>query len=161
MKDHPRIRGENGFSAILAKQAFGSPPHTRGKYYFVCLALVLIWITPAYAGKIRLVIVRAAGSPDHPRIRGENCQGFHERQPALGSPPHTRGKLEISVKDFQRVGITPAYAGKMPGQTAPLRRCRDHPRIRGENQNTVVAKNFAVGSPPHTRGKSQKRRGRA
>ncbi len=30
--DHPRIRGENNFAVKTARNHYGSPPHTRGKW---------------------------------------------------------------------------------------------------------------------------------
>ena len=50
-------------------------------------------------------------SRDHPRIRGEHR--FFESIIIIfrGSPPHTRGTLADLVKENNKAGITPAYAG--------------------------------------------------
>jgi len=51
-KDHPRIRGKNGATAM-------SPAVTMG-------------ITPAYAGRTSQIPLRYSVIEDHPRIRGKN-----------------------------------------------------------------------------------------
>ena len=70
-KDHPRIRGEKGFTGVVHVSGLGSPPHTRGKVPFLPFSRKPPRITPAYAGKsgeMDLVVMEMA---DHPRIRGE------------------------------------------------------------------------------------------
>ena len=72
----------------------------------------------------------------------------------LGSPPHTRGKGLNGINGILHIRITPAYAGKSRRTVYPLRRRKDHPRIRGEktgSSNRIISPS---GSPPHTRGKA-------
>ena len=43
-----------------------------------------------------------------------------------------RGKVELCVRGFDRLGITPAYAGKsFPAHSHP-KQIQDHPRLCGE-----------------------------
>ena len=42
----------------------------------------------------------------------------------------------------------------MPMPHQPFARCRDHPRIRGENSAKKFPSGTSTGSPPHTRGES-------
>ena len=74
--DHPRIRGEKSFSAILTTVTWGSPPHTRGKAYDWQYIPAPPRITPAYAGKRTVSPSRLTEPEDHPRIRGEKW--FHK-----------------------------------------------------------------------------------
>ena len=48
--DHPRIRGEHGLFRQIAREPFGSSPHTRGARAGVGDAGVEVRIIPAYAG---------------------------------------------------------------------------------------------------------------
>ena len=73
----------------------------------------------------------------------------------MGSPPHTRGKLENYDPERAALRITPAYAGKMFFWAIRGAARRDHPRIRGENLSAFGIVIVTEGSPPHTRGKSQ------
>ena len=50
-RDHPRIRGEKGRSALTLYLLVGSPPHTRGKATTIWIICTPTGITPAYAGK--------------------------------------------------------------------------------------------------------------
>ena len=51
-----------------------------------------------------------------------------------------RGKVELCVRGFDRLGITPAYAGKS-GKTVEFRGCdKDHPRLCGEKDPRVPTK---------------------
>ena len=133
--------------------ARGSPPHTRGKGKLPQEAAVLGGITPAYAGKRLMSLALYCSMRDHPRIRGEKVRCWTTPPGRRGSPPHMRGKVQLSLPAHALVGITPAYAGK----SNPCRGMRlvgwDHPRIRGEKilRRSAPVKN--KGSPPHTRGK--------
>ena len=69
-----------------------------------------------------------------------------------GSPPHMRGKGKSLCDDLQRVGITPAYAGKSTAGAAFDRAVEDHPRICGEKVYRALSPDFHQGSPPHMRG---------
>ena len=70
---------------------------------------------------------------DFPRIRGEKLRLVSMPMRAVGSPPHTRGKVLDREGLGVRDGITPAYAGKSP--------------------RSSTGRVIPVGSPPHTRGK--------
>ena len=51
-KDHPRIRGTNLNTALIAFSYLGSPPHTRDKFVTISQNELHSGITPAYAGQI-------------------------------------------------------------------------------------------------------------
>ncbi len=53
-------------------------------------------------------------NPDHPRVCGEKAEVRHERDQEPGSPPRVRGKGIVHVFVPEKLGITPAYAGKSP-----------------------------------------------
>ena len=154
--DHPRIRGENTTLFVLLLSSYGSPPHTRGK----CLGRLPrcggVGITPAYAGKIKILLLRRISRWDHPRIRGENPKKGGVEHSHLGSPPHTRGKCSRTSARMWPSGITPAYAGKIPSRVSQALPRPDHPRIRGENPYVDYTLVMQWGSPPHTRGKSHR-----
>ena len=50
--------------------------------------------TPAYAGKIMIVVTKTGYPMVHPRIRGEDKVFDLLARIVIGSPPHTRGRLE-------------------------------------------------------------------
>ena len=49
--DHPRMRGEDMPNSIFSPTSLGSPPHARGRLFFVVVAVLAVGITPACAGK--------------------------------------------------------------------------------------------------------------
>ena len=110
--DHPRMGGEKWMTPKGEISYIGSPPHGRGK---VCLALPLFAatrITPAWAGKSRLVMQLCIVSGDHPRMGGEKAMKVPPCQLVIGSPPHGRGKAIRLVVLWLAGRITPAWAGK-------------------------------------------------
>ena len=111
-KDHPRIRGEKMLRLLTKIFNQGSPPHTRGKDPSKYPRLSMRGITPAYAGKSFTKQTRKQAHWDHPRIRGEKSYQYEKHRKYKGSPPHTRGKVNISVSIDTLSRITPAYAGK-------------------------------------------------
>ena len=84
----------------------------RGKLSAYVFALVSIGITPADAGKTK-VINRCGQLPkDHPRGCGENDYPTTFQAQVTGSPPRMRGKLVDAVNANRGDRITPADAGK-------------------------------------------------
>ena len=51
LRDHPRLCGEKSPISADRCVGMGSPPPMRGKVGSICVALILVRITPAYAGK--------------------------------------------------------------------------------------------------------------
>ena len=71
-----------------------------------------LWVSPAYAGKRRVVLVCNAVRWDHPRVCGEKSRPVRASRPFSGSPPRMRGKAGVHTNAHDKRGITPAYAGK-------------------------------------------------
>ena len=112
-------------------------------------------ITPAHAGKRPEYTFITSLYEDHPRTRGEKRLCQVSLSGAVGSPPHTRGKVNPSVDNIDKQGITPAHAGKSIVERETFGMYEDHPRTRGEKKLCQVSLSGAAGSPPHTRGKVQ------
>ena len=111
-RDHPRVCGEKLRLTAKETPCRGSPPRMRGKGTGFSALGSASGITPAYAGKS--VPLRPLGvvAWDHPRVCGEKCISAIFAAGMLGSPPRMRGKAPRVCKDLERMGITPAYAGK-------------------------------------------------
>ena len=69
-------------------------------------------ITPACAGKRKSCAAQKTSAWDHPRMCGEKLGVALLALAFKGSPPHVRGKGTSILQNLQRVGITPACAGK-------------------------------------------------
>ena len=70
--DHPRMRGEDRNVLAARSAAPGSPPHARGRRYFIVSVVEDKRITPACAGKTQTLDPTAGRTGDHPRMRGED-----------------------------------------------------------------------------------------
>ena len=151
---HPRIRGEDFLPKDKADQAQGSPPHTRGRFHEINPHGDFIRFTPAYAGKISSRVNSLYMRRVHPRIRGEDRRYLTALDKSRGSPPHTRGRFHEINPHGDFIRFTPAYAGKISSRVNSLYMRRVHPRIRGEDSSSTVSASSAIGSPPHTRGRS-------
>ena len=55
-RDHPRLCGEKPHTIRVDQSNAGSPPPMRGKVFLHVMPVQLSGITPAYAGKSRIVI---------------------------------------------------------------------------------------------------------
>ena len=121
-QDHPRLCGEKGNKFLFEKFAQGSPPPMRGKESDGGQQKTIGRITPAYAGKSDKATERNPFREDHPRLCGEKLPSVCTGGKCGGSPPPMRGKVQFFEKQQDRVGITPAYAGK--SQIRPLWRTR-------------------------------------
>ena len=72
------------------------------------------------------------------------------------SSPLTRGKLALDGLHPRPVRLIPAHAGKTPAHPIDHRRCRAHPRSRGENELSADWTPLGIGSSPLTRGKQSR-----
>ena len=115
-----------------------------------------VGITPAYAGKRRAALVRNAVHWDHPRVCGEKLSDLFFCSIHSGSPPRMRGKEVKTLLHFNRVGITPAYAGKRAVLPYAPAHSGDHPRVCGEKARMRSGLSQQKGSPPRMRGKENK-----
>ena len=131
-RDHPRTCGEKLNVCIPDGYNVGSPPHMRGKAIRRCHCIPPLRITPAHAGKRHWRSGGNAAAWDHPRTCGEKKPTFGSDFFTLGSPPHMRGKVVNNTLVLQKLGITPAHAGKRILYRQLKAQKRDHPRTCGE-----------------------------
>ena len=71
---------------------------------------------------------------------------------AMGSSPHTRGAQCVTPVGHCPARIIPAYAGSTNPRRCLCRARWDHPRIRGEHDDSDQYVIDGLGSSPHTRG---------
>ena len=90
-RDHPRICGEHGLSALATKGGLGSSPRMRGTPVRRHLHRAARGIIPAYAGNTWLASFSVTGGRDHPRICGEHATVTNLPSGWRGSSPHMRG----------------------------------------------------------------------
>ena len=84
----------------------------RGKVQNQQVVLTKDGITPAYAGKSRMIYSFDEVAGDHPRVCGEKALYYCEEYQDVGSPPRMRGKAPSRSSGPFWSRITPAYAGK-------------------------------------------------
>ena len=65
-----------------------------------------------------------------------------------------RGKVPSICKDLERMGITPACAGKSPAAAYACPGTQDHPRMCREKRSRASLGRVNLGSPPRMRGKA-------
>ena len=111
----------------------GTSPRTRGKL------MPMIFMFPFFS--------------EHPRARGENSGSPAGGVGSEGTSPRTRGKLHSLWGDQDIVGNIPAHAGKTPGFSTIPPAKKEHPRARGENENSWKVRLSFEGTSPRTRGK--------
>ena len=93
-QDHPRTCGEKKSHTITSRVCLGSPPHMRGKDQRAVRQAHGSRITPAHAGKRRVLYAVSGAGEDHPRTCGEKRTGTGQHGSIQGSPPHMRGKVQ-------------------------------------------------------------------
>ena len=63
--------GEKQILTYALTGSAGSPPHGRGKAFPQGVHVVVVGITPAWAGKSREIPLHLRAAKDHPRVGGE------------------------------------------------------------------------------------------
>ncbi len=156
--NYPRLRGEEDkridHSAGLAEL----PPLARGREQARLIQFRRAGITPACAGKRRILRPQRALGGNYPRLRGEE-----QPAPAGSSyyrelPPLARGRVNTADKSTLRVGITPACAGKRRDSRGCGYKEWNYPRLRGEEIFAALVSMLLRELPPLARGRV---RGRA
>ena len=92
-------------------------------------------------------------------MRGEQIAWLIHRRYAEGSPPLARGTGLTRWAAMCILGITPACAGNSKYYVDSSIDSRDHPRLRGEQDQMEMTGEYAAGSPPLARGTGEKPRG--
>ena len=111
---HPRSRGENSLTLIVASSSAGSSPLTRGKRSDVRRRIDHTRLIPAHAGKTSSLAGAPLAQAAHPRSRGENKEHHGELIAEQGSSPLTRGKRALDHFRERVQRLIPAHAGKTP-----------------------------------------------
>ena len=150
-KDHPRVCGKDIGRVFFDANLGGSPPRMRERRFPLSWYKYSMRITPAYAGKTRILPSTAIPRQDHPRVCGKDTRlrsvSFGQR----GSPPRMRERLlKFLALDFV-LRITPAYAGKTWAMRYINCKCQDHPRVCGKDMSGQLRRPRYAGSPPRMR----------
>ena len=93
VKDHPRVCGEKCVPISGRWSGIGSPPRVRGKVVGTLSCFYNRRITPACAGKSRVIYPPPTLLQDHPRVCGEKPFWRARTSTIIGSPPRVRGKV--------------------------------------------------------------------
>ena len=98
-------------------------------------SLVREWVglIPAWAGKTLTSLERFSAMTAHPRVGGENVQGFVCAHCGGGSSPRGRGKRDEQEEKPSTGGLIPAWAGKTSNSRRAQSKPSAHPRVGGEN----------------------------
>ena len=153
MTAHPRVCGENPKLKGTQFSEAGSSPRVRGKQAEEKEREAGNRLIPACAGKTRGRRIPHSHARAHPRVCGENSDGFLVGDSEQGSSPRVRGKLLASLARVQNARLIPACAGKTLDRLPGRDRTAAHPRVCGENFLMPVKTLLIVGSSPRVRGK--------
>ena len=111
-KDNHRVCGEKDRRPLSVSCSMGSPPRVRGEVRVAVLVLAERRITPACAGRRRVVGRVCLAAWDHPRVCGEKRFAGISAVSSSGSPPRVRGEDDRGVLRLYAHRITPACAGR-------------------------------------------------
>ena len=150
--DHPRSRGEYRAKRCTFSQHIGSSPLSRGILNTNQIVQSNTRIIPALAGNTRLGKPQFRGSWDHPRSRGEYLSLVLLYSYWCGSSPLSRGIPRLDAGYARKAWIIPALAGNTTIAAVPAVGSPDHPRSRGEYENSSSSPTVSPGSSPLSRG---------
>ena len=146
------MSGEQKLQMSMTALMRGSPPHERGIDLIISCFLLIIRITPAWAGNSRRRKAYVIIFQDHPRMSGEQILLSLIIFSLIGSSPHGRGIEWQSPKALKAGKITPAWAGNSFLTLMRNFNEQDHPRMGGEQLRRLCPFEIVGGSPPHERG---------
>ena len=150
---HPRVCGENRGERFADCRRDGSSPRVRGKRHRGLRRRLPCGLIPACAGKTSRPPRPPPSRPAHPRVCGENIQGFIDGIKNMGSSPRVRGKHRAARTRGPPRRLIPACAGKTTAGRRATASPGAHPRVCGENRGRRPTEEAMRGSSPRVRGK--------
>ena len=109
---HPRRGGEDLSMCLLGRRRRETPPPRRGRRESEGISGFRVRNTPAEAGKTNALHLAFHCVQKHPRRGGEDELDGLRKVGLVETPPPRRGRLSVRVPIVQKVGNTPAEAGK-------------------------------------------------
>ena len=137
----------------MALMLSGTSPRMRGKLRPCSPHGPATRNIPAYAGKTLVSSNGIVGSPEHPRVCGENHPWRSTTPHARGTSPRMRGKPQDNTDGRYDDRNIPAYAGKTMMRRIGGYATGEHPRVCGENVPSNFPVRVAAGTSPRMRGK--------
>ena len=125
----------------------------RGKVPEFPLVISIARITPAYAGKSKIIKSVTICIRDHPRLCGEKYREALSSNDDAGSPRLCGEKETIKVGQVTGTGSPPPMRGKVDLFSAGMRLIRITPAYAGKSHSLKPLLLFNLGSPPPMRGK--------
>jgi hypothetical protein len=151
-RDHPRVRGEQGFDRLTQQFERGPSPRARGAEEVRHVREEVLGTIPACAGSRSEAPRAMPNAWDHPRVRGEQFVVEISAPVVEGPSPRARGAGELRLVRVVPGGTIPACAGSSSAQTSPRPPSRDHPRVRGEQRARSRNSSRPPGPSPRARG---------
>ncbi len=171
-RDHPRVHGEQAGNQVAHDQSSGPSPRARGAVERLDVTQVREGTIPACTGSRASVGGEVAQPGDHSRVHGEqphrtakHCsltgpsrvhgeQGVSSSSLGFssGPSPRARGAGQVPPAGRLGVGTIPACTGSSRTAGCRTTRCRDHPRVHGEQRIRAPVKMPRPGPSPRARG---------
>ncbi len=129
---HPRVRGEQWYTALTITCRTGSSPRARGTAYGVESGHPQKRFIPACAGNSVTLPSHSQPSTVHPRVRGEQPRMEKNHLVTYGSSPRARGTDALGDSGLAVKRFIPACAGNRGKAHQFTDRSPVHPRVRGE-----------------------------
>ncbi len=122
--DYPRVGGDDGLPERRHVAVDGLPPRGRGRRSSTACSVVLVRITPAWAGTTLIDIQARSFFTDYPRVGGDDQRCRAVGSLRYGLPPRGRGRPPHDFPLLAVERITPAWAGTTLHLQAFYRRLR-------------------------------------
>ncbi len=156
--EHPRVGGEDLARVSRVGAGGGTPPRRRGGQDDADRQRAVRRNTPASAGRTPAPRRPHPGTPEHPRVGGEDSTSTCAQRCPTGTPPRRRGGRGPELKEAPVRRNTPASAGRTRSPPGTGRSSTEHPRVGGEDRGGAAAAAGCRGTPPRRRGGRRGRR---
>ncbi len=150
--EHPRVGGEHDVGDHGLLNVRGTPPRRRGGRGQRPGLVVGLRNTPASAGRTSPTPSTSSGTPEHPRVGGEDRQRRSVDILATGTPPRRRGGRRAHGFPRHEQRNTSASAGRTSTRTSARSASSEHPRVGGEDASIRMKASTTAGTPPRRRG---------
>ena len=135
---YPRLRGERLRSRMGLQPCCGLSPASRGTQCVGSYSKASQRFIPGFAGNALLWSGSSHVVAVYPRLRGERPNSQHQRVPAIGLSPASRGTLPVYAAFPSGVRFIPGFAGNATAWVYAPAEQSVYPRLRGERAPRVA-----------------------
>ncbi len=151
--EQPRVRGDDHRIVVQIARHNGTAPRARGRPSHCRPDRSPQRNSPACAGTTPSSSARPRGSPEQPRVRGDDGRAGYRKLMEARNSPACAGTTAVRDCWLWRAAEQPRVRGDDEGKAYQGQLDTEQPRVRGDDDSPYCRKHDIGGTAPRARGR--------